>query len=96
MALIRGSVRDTEGSPVSYARVAFQSAPVHLPDVALLTDEAGHFTAGAPAPGIYVLSIYADGFAAATCVVERVGESDAIIDIRLNKPVGEHNHAVVS
>lgn len=83
-SVIRGTVRDSGGAPITGARVLFETAPVPVPDVAVLTDELGRFAVTAPVPGGYELRCVADGYAAAL-VSAAVGESGEVaLDVKLN------------
>jgi hypothetical protein len=82
--VIRGVVRDPEGSPVAQARVFIEEGPVPVPDVAILTDERGEFALAAPAPGTYRLGCAAEGFAPATESVDARGQ-EARVEIRLGR-----------
>lgn len=62
-------VHDADGNPVAGARVWLARAPVEVPDVAALTDAAGHATLGAPATGPYTIGAATDG-ATATADVD--------------------------
>lgn len=83
-SVIRGTVRDSGGNAIAGARVFFESAPVAVPDVAILTDESGRFALTAPAPGGYELRCVADGYAAAL-VTAAVGRSaEVALEVRLH------------
>jgi hypothetical protein len=85
--VIRGVVRDPDGSPVVQARVFIAEGPVPVPDVAILTDERGEFALAAPAPGTYRLGCAAEGFAQVTESVD-AGEREARVEIRLGRDRG--------
>jgi len=55
MTILRGRIVDKKGEPVNDAVVYVASAPVSLPDIGALTDEAGQFSFFAPVPGRYTL-----------------------------------------
>ena len=59
--VLRGTVRDAAGNPVTGARVSFADGPVPLPDIAALTDAGGSFALSAPAPGTYQLECHFEG-----------------------------------
>jgi hypothetical protein len=82
--VIAGTVSDESGRPIPEARVAFQTAPVAVPDIAALTNSEGTFTLSAPAPGRYVVHVSADGFASATAPV-MVDSGDAKVTVRLRR-----------
>jgi Carboxypeptidase regulatory-like domain len=82
--VIRGVVRDQDGSPVRRARVAIAGGPVPVPDVAILTGDGGEFALTAPAPGTYRVRADADGFASATESVD-VGGDEARVEIPLSR-----------
>jgi hypothetical protein len=82
--VIRGVVRDPDGSPVRQARVAIAGGPVPVPDVAILTDDGGEFALTAPAPGTYRVRADADGFAPGTESVD-VGGDEARVEIPLGR-----------
>jgi hypothetical protein len=83
-SVIRGTVRDSEGAAISGARVFYKSAPIAVPDVAILTDERGRFAMGAPAAGDYELRCVADGFAPAVVATSVGAPSEVELEIRLN------------
>ena len=55
---------DEQRRPLGGARVYVVSAPVSMPDVALLTDEQGAFALAAPVAGTYRIGIAAEEYAA--------------------------------
>ncbi len=59
-AIIEGRVHGTDGRAVAAARIMLAAAPVPTPDVALLTDEQGHFALHVPVPGRYTVACHAD------------------------------------
>jgi Carboxypeptidase regulatory-like domain len=81
-AVIRGRVHRADGSAVPEARVFFVSAPVAVPDVALLTDDGGRFALYAPAPGRYEVGCHAEGLEPASVAID-VGESEMEVDVEL-------------
>lgn len=81
--VISGIVLDPQGKAVSDARVYFTSAPVALPDIALLTDSNGKFSLSAPSTGIYTLECRAEGFAPITSTVTVTGNQEVHLEIRL-------------
>lgn len=78
--LIRGWVHRIDGGAVVEARVYFQSAPIAVPDVALLTDADGRFTLYAPVPGRYEVACRTDDTAGASVVLE-LAETDAEVEV---------------
>ena len=60
MPLISGTVVDGDRRPVADARIAFSRGPVPMPDIAMLTDDHGHFTLSVPVKGTYELTFTAD------------------------------------
>lgn len=83
---VTGIVRDSGGHVVANARVAFASAPVAVPDIAVLTDSKGAFALSAPAPGRYVVACYADGYSPATVAVHVSGLGPVHLEIQLEQP----------
>jgi hypothetical protein len=81
--LVGGVVRDAAGAPIALARVSFTAGPAPLPDVAALTDAAGHFAITAPQPGRYEVTAFTDdgGSAAASVDVQAT-------DVQLRLTVG--------
>jgi hypothetical protein len=67
---IHGQVVDPAGNPVSEAAVYVAAAPVAMPDIALLTDEQGNFTLGAPAAVQYAIGARAEPWAPVQVAVE--------------------------
>ncbi|HEU4455515.1 MAG TPA: carboxypeptidase-like regulatory domain-containing protein [Longimicrobium sp.] len=65
-AVVRGEVRGPDGRPVAGARVVITSSPVPVPEIAAVTDAAGRFALGAPAPGEYAFTAHADDESAGT------------------------------
>jgi hypothetical protein len=60
--VIYGVVKDSNGNPVSQARVSFVGGPVSFPDIAALTDNKGTFALSAPVAGEYSIQVVADEF----------------------------------
>jgi uncharacterized GH25 family protein len=74
--LLTGSVVDAAGRPVPDARVALTSAPVDVPDLALLTGGDGGFSIAVPAEGVYgVAAVTDEGRAEETVDVRRGAEN---------------------
>jgi hypothetical protein len=67
--VLSGTVVDRHGHPVSGARVFLTETPVAMPDVAALTDAAGRFAFGAPAPGLYTVECATDDEERASAMV---------------------------
>ena len=84
-AVISGVVRGQNGQPVPNARIVFADAPVAVPDIAALTDDHGVFALLAPAPGIYVIGCYADGYTTADAAIEIIDSQPARIEIQLEQ-----------
>jgi hypothetical protein len=82
--VIAGVVSNAQGRPVPGARVYFTQAPVSLPDVAALTDEAGTFSLSVPAAGTYTIAAVADGFSPTAVTVTVTGDPKTQILINLN------------
>lgn len=80
--LIRGWVHRVDGGAVVEARVYFESAPIAVPDVALLTDERGRFTLYAPVPGRYRVACRAEDAASASVELDLV-ETDAEVEVEI-------------
>jgi hypothetical protein len=53
MAILEGKVLDPNGNPVSGARIFVASAPASMPDIALVSDEFGHFVMSLSIFGLY-------------------------------------------
>ena len=88
VTLIRGRVLDPRGDPVAGAAVYVVSAPVALPDIAMLTNEQGEFDLAFQAPGLYTIGARSDEWGAAQAGVEVVGEEAISLQMRLNKSEG--------
>jgi hypothetical protein len=84
-SIISGTVHEPDGRPVVGARVYFVQGPVSLPDIALLTDDAGKFQMTAPVAGAYEIGINADGFAPATVTAQVMAGQAAAADITLTR-----------
>lgn len=61
-SVIYGVVKDSNGNPISQARVSFVAGPVPFPDIAALTDSKGTFALSAPVAGEYTIQVVADEF----------------------------------
>jgi len=81
--IIAGVVRTDDGRPIPGASVYFIQGPVPLPEIAMLTDEAGGFVMSAPVDGSYEIGARADGFAAGTVTVQVRGGAKAEAEIVL-------------
>ena len=57
-----GVVTDLAGKPLAGVSIAYASAPVSMPEVALLSDANGSFRVALPVAGSYELSFHLDGF----------------------------------
>jgi len=68
-SVISGVVKDSNGNPVSQARVSFVAGPVSFADIAALTDSKGIFTLSATVAGEYSIQIVADEFITETVKV---------------------------
>jgi hypothetical protein len=84
-AVISGFVRDSRGSAVANARIAFASAPVAVPDIAALTDSKGAFAMSAPAPGTYFIACFAEGYSSATAAAHVAGAGTVNVEIQLEQ-----------
>ena len=84
-AVIFGVVRDPDGNPVGGARIVYASAPVAMPDIAALTGSDGGFVLSAPAPGLYVLGCYAEGYSSASVSTHVAGAETVRVQITLNR-----------
>ncbi|HWL50164.1 MAG TPA: carboxypeptidase-like regulatory domain-containing protein [Acidimicrobiia bacterium] len=83
-ARIEGRAHLADDSSVIEARVFFVTAPIPLPDIAVLTDDDGRFSLHAPTPGTYELACHADGLDPAIVPIEVDGDSESIeVDIEL-------------
>jgi hypothetical protein len=60
--VIYGVVKDSNGIPVSQARVSFVAGVGSFPDIAALTDSKGTFALSAPIAGEYIIQVVADEF----------------------------------
>lgn len=69
---------DEAGRPVPWARVYFVEAPVPVPEIAALTNDAGEVTLEMPEPGSYRVGLAAEGFEADVVEVE-IGEEAAYL-----------------
>lgn len=67
---IDGTVCDAQGRPLAGVAVSFSSAPVSLPEIAMLTDVGGAFRTSVPAAGSYGLTFNLNGFERMTVHVE--------------------------
>jgi protocatechuate 3,4-dioxygenase beta subunit len=83
MSSIQGRVVDSHGRPVPHAAVYIESAPVSLPDIAVVTDERGSFVLNAPSPGPYRIGATAEGHGQASLDVQVEYAEDARIEVRL-------------
>ena len=83
--LIAGVVRDTRGRPVPQARVYLTAGPGPLPDIAMLTDEAGGFCLSVALEGQYKLASSADGFAPTEVSVRAQRGLRTAIELTLEK-----------
>ncbi len=83
MPVIRGTVTTRSGRPAGRARVYFRSAPVPVPDIAVVTREDGTFEMTAPVPGTYAIGAMTDdaGGGEATIVTGPEGLSDVSIQL---------------
>jgi len=60
---VTGHVRSTDGTPVAEANVLITGrSPTHR-DLAAVTDDCGCYTLDDLVPGIYDITVYAEGFA---------------------------------
>lgn len=86
--IIRGKVLDPRGDPVAGAAVYVISAPVGLPDIAMLTDERGEFDLAFPAPGLYTIGARSDEWGTAQAQVAVAGEEMVNVEVRLKSTEG--------
>jgi hypothetical protein len=83
--IISGVVQDENGRAVALARVYFISAPVALPDVAMLTGDDGTFRLAAPAQGVYRIGVAADGYAPASATATVKDGREVALRLQLNR-----------
>jgi hypothetical protein len=82
MALIQGKVIDSQANPLPGVPVYYISSPVPMPDLSLLTDEAGQFILAAPVAGLYVLGARSDAGQMAQSEVEVSGTEPVTVTIQ--------------
>jgi carboxypeptidase family protein len=68
-SVISGIVKESNGNPISQARVSFIAGPGPFPDIAALTDSKGTFALSAPIEGEYIIQVVADEFITETVKV---------------------------
>jgi hypothetical protein len=83
-SIISGLVQDPSGRPVALARVYVVSAPVALPDLAMLTGADGTFRLAAPAEGRYQIGVSADGCAPASATAVVKGGQEVKLRLQLS------------
>lgn len=83
-SVISGVVKDSNGNPVSAARVSFVSGPVPLPDIAGLTDVDGTFVLSAPAPGDYIIEVVTNQYITKKVKVSVSSDEQKRIELNLS------------
>ena len=68
---------DPSGQPVAEASVYIVASPVHMPDIAQLTDDHGQFVVSAPVAGRYTVGVRTDQWGSAQIDVE-VGDKQPV------------------
>lgn len=83
MTRVHGSVTDAHGSPLAGASVYVISAPMSMPDIALLTDAQGQFTLTAPVAGHYTIGVRAGNGTSAQTDFDAQDEKEISIKLQL-------------
>ena len=84
---ISGTVVDTAGRPLAGVPVFVESAPVAMPDIAVLTDEGGGFVVPAPATGSYVVGCTGERGERMSARVEVDVDREPEVAVRLALPL---------
>jgi len=82
---ISGQVKNMEGLAIVDAKIYFKKGPVALPDIAVLTNQTGHFSLSFPSAGTYVIECTADGFISKTLTITSREQQPNRVEITLQK-----------
>ena len=85
--LVRVIVQEQDGRPLKNARVAIESGPEPIPDIAALTNEHGEVSMSVPKPGEYRFVCVADRFAETHVEVIVTDADQSIVTVTLNRGI---------